>query len=174
MVKRGHTAIRKYMNTMGCITVPQKLSSIGVKRLIERALWAQGLRKKLEECKKRHEFATCHALRKFFKTRCELAGVKPINVENLMGHSTGISDAYYRPSEQEVLEDYLKAVDSLNFDDACKLRIEIESLNADISEFGKKDRRIEELEKKQRQFESAFQALIDSGMVKPIRNNSSE
>ena len=163
-------AIRKYTHTTGLVTMPQKLSSIGIKRLIERALWAQGLRKELEEGKKRHEFATCHALRKFFKTRCELAGVKPINVENLMGHSTGISDAYYRPSEQDLLEDYLKAIDSLNIDDARKLRIEIESLNADISELTQKDRRIDELENKQRQFELAFQALIDSGMLKPANN----
>jgi integrase len=110
-------AIIKYTHTTGFITIPQKLTSIGGKRLIGRALWAQGLRKELEESKKRHEFATCHALRKFFKTRCELAGVKPINVENLMGHSTGISGAYYRPSENELLDDYLKAIDSLTVDD---------------------------------------------------------
>ena len=94
-------AIRKNTHTTGLVTEPKKLSSVGVKRLIERALWAQGLRKDLKEGKKRHEFATCHSFRKYFKTRCELAGVKPINIENLMGHSTGISDAYYRPSEND-------------------------------------------------------------------------
>jgi integrase len=93
-------AIRKNMHTTGLVTMPKKLSSVGVKRLIERALWAQGLRRDLEDGKKRHEFATCHSLRKYFKTRCELAGVRPINIENLMGHSTGISDAYYRPKLQ--------------------------------------------------------------------------
>jgi integrase len=160
-------AIRKNMHTTGLVTMPKKLSSIGIKRLIERALWAQGLRRDLQEGKKRHEFATCHALRKYFKTRCELAGVKPINVENLMGHSTGISDAYYRPNEIELLDDYLKAMDSLTIDDTRKLKIEIESLKVDISELDQKNRCIEELEKKQVQFEKAFQLLIDSGMVKP-------
>lgn len=161
------TAIRKNMHTIGLLTMPKKLSCVGVKRLIERALWAQGLRRDLEEGKKRHEFATCHSLRKYFKTRCELAGVKPINIENLMGHSTGISDAYYRPNENELLEDYLISIDSLTIDDARKLKIEVESLKADISELEQKNKRIEELEKKQRQFEIAFQSLIDSGMVKP-------
>ena len=160
-------AIKKNTHTTGLVTMPKKLSSIGVKRLIERALWAQGLRKDLEQGKKRHEFATCHSLRKYFKTRCELAGVKPINVENLMGHSTGISDAYYRPSENELLDDYLKAIDSLTVDDARKLKIEVESLKADISELEQKNKRIEELERKQMQFEVAFNSLIDSGMVKP-------
>jgi hypothetical protein len=48
------------------------------------------------------------------KTRCEIAGMKPINVEKLMNHSTGISDSYYRATEQELLEDYLKAADMLS------------------------------------------------------------
>lgn len=158
---------RSMTHTTGLVKMPKKLCSVGVKRLIERALWAQGLRTDLEEAKKRHDFSTCHALRQYFKIRCKLAGVKPINVENLMGHCTGISDAYYRPSESELLDDYLRAMDSLTVDDARKLKIEVESLKADISELEQKNKRIEELERKQLQFEIAFQSLIDSGMVKP-------
>ena len=36
----------------GLVTKPKKLSSLGVKRLMERAIWAQGLRKKLEPGKR--------------------------------------------------------------------------------------------------------------------------
>ena len=36
--------------------------------------------------------------------------MRPINVEMLMGHSTGISDSYYRPNENELLSDYLNAI----------------------------------------------------------------
>jgi len=36
----------------GFITTPEKLASSGIKRLIERAIWDQGLRKKLEDGKK--------------------------------------------------------------------------------------------------------------------------
>jgi hypothetical protein len=39
--------------------------------------------------------------------------MKPINVELTMGHDIGISASYYKPTEKEVMEDYLKAVDSL-------------------------------------------------------------
>ena len=39
--------------------------------------------------------------------------MKPANVEVLMGHSIGISDSYYRPSDKDILDDYLKAVDLL-------------------------------------------------------------
>jgi hypothetical protein len=97
----------------GLVTRPKKLASLGIKRLMERAIWAQGLRKKLEPGKKRHPFQGCHSLRKWFKTRCEIAGMKPINVEKLMNHSCGISDNYYRITPSELLEDYLKAVDLL-------------------------------------------------------------
>jgi predicted transcriptional regulator len=58
-------------------------------------------------------------------------------------------------------------MDSLTIDDTRRLKIEVESLRADISELEQKNKRIEELERKQRQFETAFQSLIDSGMVKP-------
>jgi hypothetical protein len=101
----------------GLVTKPKKLSSLGVKRLMERAIWAQGLRKKLEPGKKRHPYQANHSLRKWFKTRCEISGMKPINIEKLMNHSVGISDSYYRATENEMLEDYLKATDFLTIND---------------------------------------------------------
>jgi hypothetical protein len=97
----------------GLVTCPKKLAPLGIKRLMERAIWAQGLRKKLEPGKKRHPYQANHSLRKWFKTRCEMSGMKPINVEKLMNHSCGISDNYYRITEAELLEDYLKALDLL-------------------------------------------------------------
>ncbi len=108
----------------GLVTKPKKLSSLGIKRLMERAIWAQGLRKKLEAGKKRHPYQANHSLRKWFKTRCENAGMKPINIEKLMNHSTGISDSYYRATENELLDDYLKAAASLLLinDDAILLQ----------------------------------------------------
>ena len=42
--------------------------------------------------------------------------MKPANVEITMGHSIGISASYYKPTEREVLEDYLKAVPLLTID----------------------------------------------------------
>jgi integrase len=102
----------------GFATIPKKLASLGVKRLMERAIWAQGLRTKLEPGKKRHPYQANHSLRKWFKTRCEIAGMRPINIEKLMNHSIGISDAYYRATENELLEDYLKAAEqTLRIDD---------------------------------------------------------
>jgi hypothetical protein len=39
--------------------------------------------------------------------------MKPVNVEITMGHDIGVSKSYYKPTEREVMEDYLKAIDLL-------------------------------------------------------------
>lgn len=114
----------------GLISIPKKLKHTGVKSLVERALRSQGIRTHLEEGRKRYPFATDHGFRKLFKTRCEMAGMKSINIEILMNHSTGISDSYYRPQENEILEDYLKAIDDLtiNKNNSDRLEMEIKDL----------------------------------------------
>ena len=111
----------------GLVTRPNKLASAGIKRLIERAIWAQGLRKRLDNGKKRHPFQAVHSFRKWFKTRSENGGMKPINVEILLCHSVGISSSYYRPTEIDLLEDYLKIVDLLTFDKREKMQKEIQT-----------------------------------------------
>ena len=59
-----------------------------------------------------------HGFRKYFKTKAEQV-MLPLHVEMLMGHDTGLSMSYYRPSEKTLLEDYLKAVDllTINYDE---------------------------------------------------------
>lgn len=39
------------------------------------------------------------------------------NVEYIMGHSLGISQSYFKPTEKDVLTDYLKAADLLTIND---------------------------------------------------------
>ncbi|MGC1932638.1 MAG: hypothetical protein WA667_27000 [Candidatus Nitrosopolaris sp.] len=73
--------------TRGLVSAPVKLQSEGVKRLVEDALWTQGVRSKSDPNKKRHEFQTDHGFRKL-KTRCELSKVNSLHTEILMNHST--------------------------------------------------------------------------------------
>lgn len=119
----------------GFVSAPKQLKPDGIKRLMERAIWAQGLRKKLAPNKKRHEFQANHSYRKWFKTRCEIAGMKPINIEKLMNHSVGISDSYYRATEQELLEDYLHATEYLSINgNETKIAKEINQIKLCIQE----------------------------------------
>lgn len=101
-----------YGTKWGLATSPKKLHSSAIKRLIERALWEQGVRKPLAKGKNRHEWKAAHGFRKYYKTRAEQT-MRPANVELTMGHDIGVSKSYYKPTEKEILEDYLKAVDDL-------------------------------------------------------------
>ena len=112
----------------GKINEPIKLQSVGIRRLVERALWAQGIRTELESGRRRHEFQTDHGFRKWYKTQCEIAGMKPINIEKLMGHSVGISDSYYRATEKELLDDYLKAIPALTIGSEHRLQNQIKKI----------------------------------------------
>jgi hypothetical protein len=100
--------------------------------------------------------------------------MKPINVEMLMSHSTGVSDSYYRPTD--LFDDYLKAVDLLTINsDRVTLQKQITQLEEKSKDneyiikgkLQEKDKQIEALVKKQEQFEKVIQSLIDSGQFKP-------
>ena len=112
----------------GVVTIPKRLKATGIKRLIERALWAQGIRSQLDKGRRRHEFQADHGFRKWFKTRCESAGMRSINIETLMGHSIGLSDSYYRPTEEEILNDYLLATQALTFSNLHGMQEKLEEL----------------------------------------------
>jgi integrase len=130
-----------------------------VRQYYNRLLFSVGIR---SEKKRRHDFSV-HGFRKFFKTKAEIGGMKPINVETLMGHSIGISDSYYRPTEKELLDDYLNVMDHLVIIDGSRLKMELEQmkvikekedLNADVitslsDQLITITARLQELEKKQ-------------------------
>jgi hypothetical protein len=106
-------------------TNPQKLDAEAIKKLLQRALKVQGLRKPLSEGEHRHEFKTTHAFRKFFKTNAERA-MKTLNVEVLMGHDNGIHDNYYDQYEEVLQEEYLKAVEFLTINTNQKVGVQVQ------------------------------------------------
>ncbi len=148
----------------GLVTRPNKLASAGIKRLIERAIWAQGLRKRLEHGKKRHPFSAVHSFRKWFKTRAENGGMKPINVEILLCHSVGISSSYYRPTETDLLEDYLKVTSLLSIDRQSKLETKLQDYEERNKEEnyvirGKLQEREEQIRKLEEKYESSMNQM---------------
>ena len=108
------TSERSYGAYFGLAKNPKHLNSKGIKSLIERAIHSQGLWKPLEG-KKRREWKGAHGFRKYFKTQAEQV-MKSINVEICMGHNIGVSKSYYKPTDMDLLADYLKAVEVLTMD----------------------------------------------------------
>ena len=145
--------------TRGLVTAPIKLQAEGVKRLVEDALWTQGVREKLEPGKKRHEFQTDHGFRKYFKTRCEIAGMKSMNIEILMDHShyPRVSGSYYRISENELLEDYLRVVDELTIMDQRRPLTKVSNIGQKSNEHD--HLLIEELRKKDNQIKDMWEKI---------------
>jgi hypothetical protein len=105
---------------LGLAKYPKRFKSSGVKRLLERALWEQGIRKPLESGRKRHEWKAAHGFRKYYETTAQTT-MRSINVAWTMGHSIGISESYYKPHEDEVLRDYLTAVTKLTIDNDSEI-----------------------------------------------------
>ena len=54
--------------------------------------------------------------------------MKHSNIEKLLSHSIGISNSYCRPTENELIEDYLKVVNLLSIDKGNKLQIQIQEI----------------------------------------------
>ena len=159
-----------YGAKFGLAARPKKLESIAVKRIIERGLWEQGIRKPLAEGTKHHEWKAAHGFRKYFKTMAEQV-MLPLHVEILLGHDTGLSMSYYRPAEKTLLEDYLKAVDLLSINSQQSiLKKKVAELKEKSEQdqyiikgkLAERDQQIEALTKKQEKFEQLIQSLVDT------------
>ena len=110
-------------NGKGLAKFPRKLKSTGIKSLVERALFAQGLRTALPAGKKRHEFKALHSFRKVFKSKAETA-MSSLVCETLLGHNTGLAMSYYKPTETELLREYRKAIPVLQVSEVAQAKQE--------------------------------------------------
>ena len=70
-----------------------------------------------------------HGFRKFANTQMVQADLKGAPKEMLLGHSIGLDDKYYRPTQAQLLEEYLKAVDLLTINEENRLRRKVERVN---------------------------------------------
>nr|MDQ3967317.1 hypothetical protein [Thermoproteota archaeon] len=137
----------KYGARCGLASNPKPLHIDGIKKILNRSLWIQGLREPLTEGNRRHEYKASHGFRKFFKTRAEQV-MKPLNIELLLSHESGIPDYYYRPTEKEVLEDYLKAVPTLTINNDPGIAILKEQQQVLVQRQEEKDKQIESFQEK--------------------------
>jgi hypothetical protein len=120
--------------TSGNVSIPKKAGSDSIRMIFTRAWRIQNIRSYTLDMnsKRRHEFKTTHSFRKFFETRA-LEHMKLLNVKILMGHDTGLERSYYRPTEEELLQDYLNVVDLLTINEENRLRKKVEILEIEKS-----------------------------------------
>jgi integrase len=113
---------------------PEPLGFGGTSAIIQRTLVKAGLRVLNDEPNFRHTTAMYHGFRKFFNTALVRAGVKPVVVEILTGHTIGLQKNYLRLDEAEVLAEYLKAVDLLTIGREKSLLKQVEKLQTEIAD----------------------------------------
>jgi integrase len=84
---------------------------------------------------KRKEVAVFHGFRKWF-TKCLVdSKLNPEIREMLLGHKIGLASAYYKPTVQDMLNEYLKAANALTINEENRLRKEIEQVQIEKSQF---------------------------------------
>jgi len=122
--------------------------------LIRELLIAAGIRtvEHLTETKTngrlRKEVMTSHGFRKFATTNMIRAKVNPEAREMLLGHSIGLSDSYYRPDSNEILTEYLKAVDMLTINEENRLRRKVDILEVKADKIAELQQTIDDVKRK--------------------------
>ncbi len=90
--------------------------------------------------RRRNEVQAAHGFRKTAYTQMGRSRMDPEIRELLVGHRIGVRASYLKYSEEDKLNEYLRAVDNLTIDPASRLQKEVD-------EYKQQQRHIEELEK---------------------------
>lgn len=142
---------------------------------IDRMLVRSGLKVvRSWENRELNEVMASHGMRKYCITQMKKAKVDFNDREALVGHrqSRGLDVNYDRTTEEDRLQEFLKAMDLLTISPKNRLRKQIAEHEHTIQvQMAEKDKQIEEMMRKQEQFEQLLQSLIDSGQLKPTRHN---
>lgn len=101
-----------------------------------------GIRKKevLQENQKhlgsslRKDTPAAHAFRKFFTTQLVNLKINPEIREMLLGHAIGLASCYYKPTDDDFLVEYQKAINALTINEEFKLRLQVKKLEIEKTE----------------------------------------
>lgn len=99
----------------------------------------------------RHELHPCHSLRIFAVTQMQSARIDKTIREMLVGHSTGLDSVYYKPHEEQLLEEYVKSIDSLTINNEYRLQKQLDHYK----------RKSEEIQEIRQQLDKNYEAKIE-------------
>ena len=158
--------LRVEFDTIGKVSVPKPVSGYVVTFTIRKLLDTTGVRA-ASETWKRTELMQTHGFRKFFKTTCINAGMNPLYSEYVMGHRTGLTKAYFKPTDQELLEGndnalgYIAAINDLTINEEYRLHKKVDELNKKKDEIELREiKHREELKSMREEMENRFQQIL--------------
>jgi hypothetical protein len=105
----------------------------GIESLLSVLLLKSGVRA-INHNRNRKEIARAHGFRKFFTTQLINSKVNPEIREMLLGHKIGLASCYYRPTQEDFIQEYLKAVNLLTIDGENRLKLELEKVHIEKSQ----------------------------------------
>jgi integrase len=148
------------------ILVP-KLESINLRT---RYLPLIGSTKKTIPQQHRNELHPCHSFRIFAITQMQRAKIDKTIREMLVGHSTGLDTSYYKPQEEEIFQEYLKAVDNLTINNENRLQRQIQKVTNERDEIkSMEEKHKEEIEKMKDEMENKFSVLFNKIDLQKLR-----
>jgi len=175
------------------ILVP-KLESLGLRTKYMNS--ANSIKKSIQQ--QRNDLHPCHSFRVFAITQMQRAKIDKTVREMLVGHSIGLDKFYFKPQEEEIFQEYLKAIDALSIINENRLKKQIKEfeVNNGINEnyikikLHEKDEQIKSLTeqfssmknmleslvkglsetKTQPQVNSVTQSLFSSGVINEIKS----
>ena len=167
--------LRKSFDTVTEVNRPKPISHYIISTMITSLLDKTGVRV-ANEVNQRTELMQCHGFRKFFKTICINAGMNPLYSEYLMGHRSGLTKSYFKPSDAELLEGndkalgYTAVINDLTINEEYRLRKKLEELTE------KKDRieimqikHKEEMKFLREEMENRFQQILTKIDISKIK-----
>jgi integrase len=95
----------------------------------------------------RHAVPLSHGFRKFWMNQAVNAKLNPEIREMLLGHRIGLASSYYRPTEDEMLDEYMKAVDNLTINPENRLKRRVEKLEVEKTQFDRLAAEVREIKK---------------------------
>jgi integrase len=148
-----------------------------LERLIARTIEKSGLRtverqtevQYNEHGRIRKDVRLTAGFRKFFDTQLIYADVRPAIKEMFIGHSIGLDDNYFKPSENDVLEEYLAAVDWLTINEEHRLSKQVKELTKKQDEIEiMKKRHKEEMDCMREEMNQRFNNVISMIQQNPM------
>lgn len=82
----------------------------------------------------RKDVAICHGFRKFFTTQLVNSKINPEIREMLLGHKIGLAAAYYKPSDDDFLIEFQKAINNLTINEEYRLKMKVKKLEIEKSQ----------------------------------------
>lgn len=108
----------------------------------------------VKRCGIGNEVMLAHGFRKFFTTQLVNSKVNPEIREMLLGHKIGLASSYYKPTVDEMLSEYGKAIDNLTIDPANRLQRKVETLTIEKSRLDILETKYQQLEQRTRRSRS--------------------